>query len=53
VQQLRSVLVTPLLRHAEFPQPPNLTNAWQVVHFIAQLLAAADAAALSRTPRGP
>ncbi len=52
-QQLRSVLVTPLLRHADFPQPPTLTSAWQVVHFIAQLLAAADAAALSRTPTSP
>ncbi|HEX7480532.1 MAG TPA: hypothetical protein VF331_22220, partial [Polyangiales bacterium] len=38
---LRRVLITPLLRHAEFPQPPTLRESWQVVRFIDALLSAA------------
>lgn len=45
---LRAALVTPLLRHAEFPEPPKLGEAWQLVHFISQLFDAAGSAASAR-----
>jgi len=34
----RSALITPLLRHAEFPEPPTLQSAWPVVSFMRRLL---------------
>jgi hypothetical protein len=42
---LRAALVTPLLRHAEFPEPPKLRDAWRLVRFIKQLFDAAGSAA--------
>jgi pimeloyl-ACP methyl ester carboxylesterase len=46
-------VVTPLLRHAEFPHTPTLAESWQLVHFMALVLAEADAEVLSvpRTDR--
>lgn len=31
---LREAIVTPLLRHAEFPEPPTLRQAWELVRFV-------------------
>jgi pimeloyl-ACP methyl ester carboxylesterase len=38
---LRSVIVSKLLRHAEFPEPPTPAQAWDLVRFVRQLLEAA------------
>src|SRR5262249_10885208 len=31
---LRAAIITPLLRHAEFPEPPSLRKAYELVHFV-------------------
>lgn len=35
---LRQVVVTKLLRHAEFPEPPTAAQAWQLVHFMRHVI---------------
>jgi pimeloyl-ACP methyl ester carboxylesterase len=49
---LRQVVVTPLLRHAEFPEPPKLGETWQLVRFLTGILAAAGSSARSVPPTG-
>jgi pimeloyl-ACP methyl ester carboxylesterase len=48
---LREAIVTPLLRHAEFPQPPKVAEAWELVRFIKEVYEAAGSAA--RDPESP
>jgi pimeloyl-ACP methyl ester carboxylesterase len=50
---LRQVVVTPLLRHAEFPEPPKLGEAWQLVRFLTGIFAAAGSSVRSVPARGP
>jgi pimeloyl-ACP methyl ester carboxylesterase len=45
---LRAALITPLLRHAEFPGRPSLASTWPVVSFLRRIFEAAGSA---RTPR--
>ncbi|MEY4576448.1 MAG: hypothetical protein RL701_1151 [Pseudomonadota bacterium] len=35
---LRAVVITPLLRHAEFPEPPTPRQAWDLARFVRLLL---------------
>jgi pimeloyl-ACP methyl ester carboxylesterase len=42
---LRQVVITPLLRHAEFPEPPKLGETWQLVRFIRGIYEAAGSSA--------
>jgi pimeloyl-ACP methyl ester carboxylesterase len=35
---LRDVVITPLLRHAEFPRPPSLGETWELVRFMRDIL---------------
>jgi pimeloyl-ACP methyl ester carboxylesterase len=40
---LRRVVITPLLRHAEFPEPPEPRATWELLTFMADVLHAAEA----------
>lgn len=42
-EHVAAVLITDALRHAEYEREPNWTERWDLVHFMAQVLAAARA----------
>ena len=42
---LRQTVITPLLRHTEFPEPPKLAQTWELVRFLKGMLDAAGSAA--------
>jgi pimeloyl-ACP methyl ester carboxylesterase len=44
---LRQVVITPLLRHAEFPEPPKLSETWQLVRFVRGIIEAAGSSVRS------
>jgi pimeloyl-ACP methyl ester carboxylesterase len=50
---LRQSLITPLLRHTEFPQPPKLSETWELVRFLKGIYEAAGSAAQSVARAGP
>jgi dienelactone hydrolase len=41
-EALESVLITDVLRHAEYEREPSMEERWEMVHFMAQVLAAAE-----------
>lgn len=43
--QLHALVISKLLRHAEFPTPPTPGQAWELVSFVRRLLEAAGSAA--------
>jgi pimeloyl-ACP methyl ester carboxylesterase len=45
---LRQMLITPLLRHAEFPRPPTLGETWELVRLMTNILETAGSAAPAR-----
>jgi pimeloyl-ACP methyl ester carboxylesterase len=44
---LRQSVITPLLRHTEFPEPPKLSEAWQLVRFLKGIYEAAGSSVRS------
>jgi pimeloyl-ACP methyl ester carboxylesterase len=42
---LREMVITPLLRHAEFPRPPTLGETWELVNLMTNILETAGSAA--------
>jgi hypothetical protein len=38
------MVITPLLRHAEFPRPPTVDDAWQLVQLMTNILETAGSA---------
>jgi pimeloyl-ACP methyl ester carboxylesterase len=50
---LRQVVITPLLRHAEFPEPPKLTETWQLVRFVRGIIESAGSSVRSVPATGP
>ena len=42
---LRQSVITPLLRHTEFPEPPKLSETWQLVRFLKGIYEAAGSSA--------
>jgi pimeloyl-ACP methyl ester carboxylesterase len=42
---LRQSVITPLLRHTEFPAPPKLSETWQLVRFLKAMFEAAGSSA--------
>jgi pimeloyl-ACP methyl ester carboxylesterase len=44
---LRDAVITPLLRHAEFPKPPSLGETWELVRFMKNILQTAQGAAVT------
>jgi pimeloyl-ACP methyl ester carboxylesterase len=45
---LREAVITPLLRHAEFPKPPSLGETWELVRFMKNILQTAHGAGVVR-----
>ncbi len=41
---LRQLVITPLLRHAEFPKPPSFAETWELVRFMRDILQSANSA---------
>lgn len=45
---LRAFVITPLLRHVEFPKPPTFGDTWELVRLVRDILQAAGSAPFSR-----
>jgi pimeloyl-ACP methyl ester carboxylesterase len=50
---LRQTVITPLLRHTEFPEPPKLSEAWQLVRFLKGIYEAAGSSLRRVATTGP
>ena len=50
---LRQSVITPLLRHTEFPEPPKIDQAWQLVCFLKGIYEAAGSSARAVATVGP
>lgn len=42
---LRMLVITPLLRHVEFPSPPSVTDTWELIRLMTRILDATGSAA--------
>jgi len=52
-QTLHALVITPLLRHAEFPTPPTFGETWELVRLMRDILQAAGSAQPLSKPRMP
>jgi pimeloyl-ACP methyl ester carboxylesterase len=50
---LRQSIITPLLRHTEFPEPPKLSETWELVRFLKGIYEAAGSSAQSVARAAP
>jgi pimeloyl-ACP methyl ester carboxylesterase len=50
---LRQSIITPLLRHTEFPEPPKLSETWELVRFLKGIYEAAGSSSRNVARAGP